>query len=68
MSRDREQWWRDIEDCGQRVAVTGAVIVLVACVCIGLKIAPNLEARNSPPLSCQLLGGSWSLWSGWRCG
>lgn len=23
--------------------------------------------RNDPPAACQLLGGSWNIWSGWSC-
>lgn len=25
------------------------------------------EVRNYPPVLCQLLGGHWDLWNGWRC-
>jgi hypothetical protein len=24
--------------------------------------------KGNPPLTCQLFGGQWNLWSGWHCG
>jgi hypothetical protein len=23
--------------------------------------------KGNPPLSCQILGGEWNIWSGWHC-
>lgn len=32
-----------------------------------LRIYGNVIARESPPAACQLLGGTWGIWDGWRC-
>ena len=34
----------------------------------GIRVAVNEVARSSPPAECQLLGGTWNVWDGWRCG
>ena len=47
------------------------LIVLVAgllLACGFIRIAENEAAKNSPPGACQLMGGSWNFWDGWRCG
>jgi hypothetical protein len=43
-----------------------AVLLALALV-IGYRIVPALLSAGSPPAACQLTGGHWSLWSGWRC-
>lgn len=49
-----------------KIVVIGIVVVLLAL--FAWARVQNLEARDNPPVACQLLGGSWSLWSGWSCG
>lgn len=46
------------------IIVMAAVLTLI----IGARVLTNIEARPYPPLTCQLLGGSWDLWNGWTCG
>ena len=40
-----------------------AVLVLMAVT----HVISAMETHDSPPAACQLLGGSWNLWNGWRC-
>jgi hypothetical protein len=68
-------------DHGQpgRAGITGKQLIAAAAILAGLfiawhvvlaaaKIAGNEQAKNSPPVSCQLLGGHWTIWDGWVCG
>lgn len=43
-------------------------ILLALIVLGGLWVIHNELARSNPPAACQLFGGQWSIWSGWRCG
>lgn len=45
-----------------------AVVLTVLAVLLLLRVMGNEAAKGSPPVACQLLGGQWTLWSGWRCG
>lgn len=45
----------------------GIVLAVIVAIVV-VKVSGNLLSHGSPPASCQLLGGQWSLWSGWRCG
>jgi hypothetical protein len=42
-----------------------AVILVLAVVYCWFRVESNESAE---PAACQLLGGQWTLWSGWRCG
>ena len=44
------------------------VILIILLVLGGLRIIGNEMSRNNPPAACQVFGGQWSVWSGWRCG
>jgi hypothetical protein len=33
-----------------------------------VRIVSNEASHGAPPAACQLLGGSWDIWNGWRCG
>lgn len=44
------------------------VILTVLAVLIAWKVGGNFLAIRHPPVSCQLLGGHWSVWDGWVCG
>jgi hypothetical protein len=35
---------------------------------IAVHIIPAWLSHDSPPVACQLLGGHWTIWNGWRCG
>lgn len=48
------------------LAVAGAVLVIILAVFA--HVASNEAARSHPPLTCELFGGSWNIWDGWRCG
>ncbi len=51
---------------GARYLIAG--IIIVALIAWGLDhIAANEAAKADPPVACQLLGGSWSIWDGWTC-
>lgn len=45
-----------------------AAAIILAGLFIGWHVLPALAVRDNPPLACQIAGGSWSLWDGWRCG
>ncbi len=44
------------------------VLCVLACVFVLYRVGHALEVRHYPPLSCQILGGHWDFWNGWRCG
>jgi hypothetical protein len=48
------------------------VLAIIAGIVLGLfimlRIGHALEMRHYPPITCQLAGGHWDLWNGWRCG
>jgi len=49
----------------RQIIAAGLVLMAVyAC----LRMADNELHRSAPPPACQLLGGSWGIWSGWSCG
>ena len=45
-----------------------AVLILIAAIYVGLHIVNAESSKNSPPAACQLVGGHWDIWHGWRCG
>lgn len=45
-----------------------AGLAILAALFAAWHVIPALAAKDSPPLACQLAGGTWSLWSGWSCG
>lgn len=52
------------------LAITLISIAAVAALILAIgawRIFNNEMARYNPPASCQLLGGSWSIWNGWQC-
>lgn len=44
------------------------VVLIVLAVLLGVRVIGNEMSRSNPPASCQILGGSWSIWDGWHCG
>jgi len=46
------------------VAVMIGALVLIYVV---QRIQGNEQVKNTPPAACQLMGGTWSWWDGWRC-
>lgn len=50
--------------CGMMLGIVLIVLLTLAAV----RVAGNEMSKGSPPASCQLLGGQWTLWSGWHCG
>ena len=53
----------------RRTGLTVGTVVLVVLLTLGaVHLVSNVLSRNDPPVSCQILGGSWSLWDGWQCG
>jgi hypothetical protein len=61
-----------IENMGQPAPrfklVAIVALLLLAALFIGGHVIPALQTQNTPPAACQLLGGHWSIWSGWNCG
>ena len=54
----------EIVRLGRSGMKTGSIILgLYGCA----RIYINEQAKNNPPASCQLLGGHWDIWKGWRC-
>jgi len=43
------------------------IAIILALLLGGLRLWDNWNARQSPPIACQLLGGHWNLWDGWKC-
>jgi len=50
-----------------KVAVA-SVLAIVVLLYGSVRVAVNVQAEHSPPAMCQLFGGSWNFWNGWRCG
>lgn len=48
-----------------RELAAGAVILFTLFV--AFHVGGAEMAKSNPPLSCQLLGGTWNIWSGWQC-
>lgn len=44
-----------------------ALVLVIAAVWAIFHVMGNLNAKPNPPAACQLWGGHWTLWSGWRC-
>ena len=44
------------------------IALIVVLVLAGWHEVSVFASRNSPPASCQLLGGHWSVFTGWHCG
>jgi hypothetical protein len=43
------------------------VLIVLAVLLAGVRVADNIQSKGSPPAACQLFGGHWSLWAGWSC-
>ena len=47
------------------------LFLIVFAVLVSLGIWHEISifgTRNNPPVSCQLLGGQWNMFTGWQCG
>jgi len=44
------------------------VVALVLVAWALIRVETNIHAKAAPPAACQLLGGTWNIWDGWRCG
>lgn len=49
---------------GKIIGIIGILILIWA----GFHVIPAFLVRDNPPVSCQVLGGTWNLWTGWTCG
>ena len=49
------------------ITVVGVIFIVLA-LWAGIHVFNALTSKNSPPAACQLLGGQWDIWNGWRCG
>lgn len=46
------------------LVIIGVVLVVI----YGLaRVEFNESVKHNPPETCQLLGGTWTVWDGWRC-
>jgi hypothetical protein len=43
------------------------LLMAAAVLYVSGRVWLNLSAHPYPPAACQLLGGTWGPWSGWRC-
>lgn len=44
-------------------------VVIAVLIALGIWHELNVFAsRGNPPVSCQLLGGQWNMFTGWHCG
>ena len=32
-----------------------------------IRIAVNEQNKSNPPAACQVFGGQWTIWEGWKC-
>lgn len=46
------------------IFVMAGVLVLFYVV---QRVQSNESVRHDPPAACQLVGGTWNWWDGWRC-
>jgi uncharacterized membrane protein YadS len=45
------------------------ILAVVAVVLfVGYHVLEAEATKSTPPAACQLLGGHWNIWGGWRCG
>ena len=43
-------------------------IILVGIILWGVvRVCGNDQGKHSPPAACQLAGGTWNIFDGWRC-
>jgi hypothetical protein len=60
-----------LADAGRGFGKLLKAVLLVVAVVVVLEVVwhvvPALAAKDSPPAACQLLGGQWSVWTGWTC-
>jgi hypothetical protein len=59
--------WREAIAKGAVMAFVALVIIIIGLTLI-VRVGGNMLSHANPPATCQLLGGSWSWWSGWSCG
>lgn len=45
-----------------------ALLIVFIAVYVGSHVLSAESSKGSPPAACQLVGGHWDLWNGWRCG
>lgn len=51
----------------QRGQAVAAVLLLIAAAYLVVRTGSNLMQEMNPPGTCQVLGGHWDIWNGWRC-
>jgi hypothetical protein len=44
-----------------------SLVLVIIVLIVGIRVYSNYQAKDNPPASCQLLGGTWNIWDGWRC-
>lgn len=49
-------------------AVILCVIAVLLVLFVAAHVLPAIVSRSNPPVMCQVFGGHWSIWNGWRCG
>lgn len=49
------------------VVLAAIALVVIAGGVIALKLYHAQSTRNYPPPACELFGGTWDSWNGWRC-
>jgi hypothetical protein len=46
--------------------IVHALVIAVAVFVIA-HVASAETSKDNPPAACQLSGGHWDIWNGWRC-
>ena len=48
--------------------ITITIVAIALALGIAVKISASEQAKDNPPVACQILGGQWNIWNGWECG
>ncbi len=65
--------WVDVRDrqvgqpSGHPVAIVLGVVLVLLGLWAGYRVLHAEAVKGNPPAACQILGGQWSIWSGWQC-
>ena len=58
----------DLPGAGEAVMRALVGIILVGIILCGVvRVCGNDQGKHSPPAACQLAGGTWNIFDGWRC-
>lgn len=49
------------------IRICVALFTAFIVICVVVKVVNNEIVKNTPPATCEVFGGHWTIWDGWLC-